>query len=66
VRFFGEKGYSLSVAPKPLVIWNKKLESLESSELKKLKIIRVMKTTQDRASVGLVAFLLSSRLNNLG
>jgi hypothetical protein len=30
--------HSLSVAPKPLAIWNKKFEGLESSELKKLKI----------------------------
>jgi hypothetical protein len=28
----------LSAAPEPLAIWNKKLEGLESSELKKLKI----------------------------
>jgi hypothetical protein len=38
VRFFGEKVYSLSAAPKTHVIWNKKLKGLESSELKKLKI----------------------------
>jgi hypothetical protein len=36
VRFFGEKVYSLSVAPEPLAIWNKKLEGLESFELKKI------------------------------
>jgi hypothetical protein len=36
--FFEEKGHSLSIAPKPRAIWNKKLEGLESSELKKLKI----------------------------
>lgn len=38
MRFVGEKGHSLSVAPEPLAIWNKSLEGLESSELKKLKI----------------------------
>jgi hypothetical protein len=38
VCFFREKVYSLSVAPEPLAIWNKKLEGLESFELKKLKI----------------------------
>ena len=31
VRFFEEKGHSLSVAPEPLAIWNKKLEGLGSS-----------------------------------
>jgi hypothetical protein len=36
VHFFGEKVHSLSVAPEPLAVWNKKLEGLESSELKKL------------------------------
>jgi hypothetical protein len=36
--FFREKVHSLSVALEPLAIWNKKLEGLESSELKKLKI----------------------------
>ena len=30
VRFFKEKVHSLSVAPEPLAIWNKKLEGLES------------------------------------
>ena len=29
VRFFEEKGHSLSVAPEPLAIWNKKLEGLD-------------------------------------
>jgi hypothetical protein len=38
MRFFREKGHSLSVAPEPLAIWNKRLEGLESFELKKLKI----------------------------
>jgi hypothetical protein len=37
VRFFGEKGHSPSVTPEPLAIWNKRLEGLESFELKKLK-----------------------------
>jgi hypothetical protein len=39
-RFFWgdeEKAHSLSVAPEPLAIWNKKLEGLESSEMKNLK-----------------------------
>ena len=30
VRFFEEKVHSLSVAPDPLAIWNKKLEGLDS------------------------------------
>ena len=38
VRFFEEKVHSLSVAPEPLAIWNKKLEGLESLSLEKLKI----------------------------
>jgi hypothetical protein len=38
VRFFKEKWHSLSVAPKPLAVWNKKLEGLEHSGLKNLKI----------------------------
>jgi hypothetical protein len=38
VHFFEEKGHSLSVAPKPLAVWNKKLEGLENSRLKNLKI----------------------------
>jgi hypothetical protein len=38
VRFFEEKAHSLIVAPKPLAIWNKKLEGLEFWLLKKLKI----------------------------
>jgi hypothetical protein len=38
VHFFEEKGHPLSVAPKPLAIWNKKLEGLEFLSLKKLKI----------------------------
>ena len=29
VRFFEEKVHSLSVAPEPLAIWNKKLEGSE-------------------------------------
>jgi len=29
VRFFEEKVHSLSVAPEPLAIWNKKLEGLD-------------------------------------
>jgi hypothetical protein len=33
-----EKAHSLSVAPEPLAIWNKKLEGLEFWLLKKLKI----------------------------
>jgi hypothetical protein len=38
VCFFEEKGYSLSIAPEPLAIWNKKLEGLEFLLLKKLNI----------------------------
>ena len=37
VRFFEEKVHSPSVAPKPLAIWNKKLEGLESELFKELK-----------------------------
>ena len=33
--FFGEKMHSLSVAPEPLAIWNKKLEGLESYAVQK-------------------------------
>ena len=36
VRFFKEKVHSLSVAPEPLAIWNKKLEGLESELSKEL------------------------------
>jgi hypothetical protein len=38
MRFF-KKAHSLSVAPEPLAIWNKKLEGLKSSELKNFKKI---------------------------
>ena len=38
MRFLEEKVHSLSVAPEPLAIWNKKLEGLESMLLEKLKI----------------------------
>jgi hypothetical protein len=38
VRFFEEKAHSLSIAPEPLTIWNKKLEDLGFWLLKKLKI----------------------------
>jgi hypothetical protein len=38
MRFFEEKAHSLSVAPKHLAIWNKKLEDLGFWLLKKLKI----------------------------
>ena len=34
---FEEKVHSLSVAPEPLTIWNKKLEGLESELFKELK-----------------------------
>ena len=37
VRFFEEKVYSLSVAPKPLAVWNKELEGLESDLFGELK-----------------------------
>ena len=33
VRFFEEKVHSLSVAPEPLAIWNKKLEGLDPLRL---------------------------------
>ena len=36
MRFFGEKVHSLSVAPEPFAIWNKKLEGLESYVVWKL------------------------------
>jgi hypothetical protein len=38
VHFFEKKGHSLSVALEPLAVWNKKLEGLENSRLKNLKI----------------------------
>jgi hypothetical protein len=37
MRFFEEEAHSLSVAPEPLAIWNKKLEGLKFWLLKKLK-----------------------------
>ena len=37
MRFFEEKVHSLSVAPEPLVIWNKELEGPESELFKELK-----------------------------
>ena len=37
MRFLNEKVHSLSVAPKPLAIWNKELEGLESELFKELK-----------------------------
>ena len=37
MRFFGEKVHSLSVAPEPLAIWNKKLEGLEFELFNELK-----------------------------
>ena len=35
--FLKKKEHSLSVAPEPLAIWNKKLEGLESELFKELK-----------------------------
>jgi hypothetical protein len=35
---FGRKSALTECSPEPRAIWNKKLEGLESSELKKLKI----------------------------
>ena len=35
--FWKKKMHSLSVAPEPLAIWNKKLEGLESELFKELK-----------------------------
>ena len=40
VRFFGEKVHSLSVAPEPLTIWNKKLEGLESYVVLKTAVLK--------------------------
>ena len=37
MRFFEEKGHSLSVSPEPLAIWNKELEGLEFELFKELK-----------------------------
>ena len=37
MRFFEEKVHSLSVAPEPLVVWNKELEGLESDLFEELK-----------------------------
>ena len=37
VRFFEEKMHSVSVAPKPLAIWNKELEGLDSKLFKLLR-----------------------------
>jgi hypothetical protein len=46
VRFFREKGRSLSVAPEPLAVWNKKLEGLENSEPKNEKYLLRICTLQ--------------------
>jgi hypothetical protein len=63
VRFFGEKVHSLSVAPEPLAIWNKKLEGLESSKLEKLKIsLENMYLAASRACVW-VSFMKKTRTN---
>jgi hypothetical protein len=39
VRFFEEKGHSLSVASEPLAIWNKKLEGLKFFIVEKIENI---------------------------
>ena len=41
VCFFEEKVHSLSVAPEPLAIWNKKLEGLDSGLFEELKTFPV-------------------------
>ena len=41
MRFFEEKVHSLSVAPEPLAIWNKKLEGLDSGLFEELKTFPV-------------------------
>ena len=41
MRFFEEKVHSLSVAPEPLAIWNKKLEGLDSGLFGELKTFHV-------------------------
>ena len=40
--FLKEKVHSLSVAPEPLAIWNKRLEGLESELFKGLKAIPIV------------------------
>ena len=40
VRFFEEKVHSLSVAPEPLAIWNKKLEGPESLCCLKIPVLK--------------------------
>jgi hypothetical protein len=57
VRFFKEKGHSLSVAPEPLAIWNKKLEGLRSLSLEKLKI-----SSKDMCHVAPCWYLLMQHL----
>ena len=41
MRFFEEKVHSLSIAPEPLTIWNKKLEGLDSGLFEELKTFPV-------------------------
>ena len=38
--FLKEKVHSLSVAPEPLAVWNKKLEGLESYVVLKTTVLR--------------------------
>ena len=40
VRFFEEKVHSLSLAPEPLAIWNKKLEGPESLCCLKIPVLK--------------------------
>ena len=42
MRFFEEKVHSVSVAPEPLAIWNKELESLDSELFKLLRTSSVV------------------------
>ena len=44
MRFLKKKVHSLSVAPEPLAIWNKKLEGLDSGLFEELKTFLVAAT----------------------
>ena len=62
VRFFEEKGHSLSVAPEPLAIWDKNLEDLEFGLLEELKTWSVVAPEHTSGSF----YLERTRIQGLG
>ena len=56
--FLKKKVHSLSVAPKPLAIWNKELEGLDSELFKLLKTSSVAARLESELFKGLKAFLI--------